>query len=51
VIDTLKGYSYEKRLRSNEKLMFVDKTKSLVKSKSILLILKEHNEDNVITIE
>ena len=41
---TLVGHSYVGRLIVDEKAMVVDKTKSLVKPRNILLTMKEHNE-------
>jgi len=50
VVETLVGHPYAGRLTRDEKTMFTDMTKSMVKPKSILLTLKEHNEKNVTTI-
>jgi len=49
VVETLVNYPYVGRLTRNEKTMFIDMTKSMVKLKNILLTLKEHNDKNVTT--
>lgn len=48
---TLIGHPYASRLNPNEQSLFVSMTKSQVKPTSILLTLKENNEDNVTTTE
>jgi len=48
--DTLVGHPYAGRLTDEEKTMLVDMTKSAVKPRNSLLTLKEHNENNVMTI-
>jgi len=49
--NTLVGHPYAGRLRPDEHALVVDMTKSRVKSKNILLTLKEKNEDNVTTVK
>ena len=49
--DTLVGHSYVGTLKANEHSMFVDMTKSMVKSDNVLRTLKENNEDNMTTIK
>ena len=44
VAKTLVIHPYVDQLTTNEKTMFVDMTKSMVKPKNILLTLKEYNE-------
>jgi len=51
LIDILVGHPYDGRLKPNEHFMHVDMTKNLVKLISILLTLKENNEDNVIVMK
>ena len=50
VVEILVDHPYVGRLMNYEKTMLVDMSKSMVKSKNILLKLKEHNEKNVTTI-
>ena len=50
VVEILVEHPYVGRLMNYEKTMLVDMSKSMVKSKNILLKLKEHNEKNVTTI-
>ena len=49
--ETLVGHPYAGRLSVEEKLLLDDMTKNLVKPRSILLTLKDHNEDNCTTIK
>ena len=44
---SLEGHPYADLLNENKKSMLSDMTKSMMKSKNILLTLKEHNEKNV----
>jgi len=46
----LVGHPYAGRLTGKEKSILVNMTKSSMKPKIILLIMKEHNEKNVTTI-
>jgi len=46
---SLVGHPYASRLTKDEKIIIVDMTKSMVKPRNILLMLKEHN-DNSYTI-
>ena len=48
---TLKGRPYPRRLKPIEKTVVADMTKNNVKPGSILLALKEHDPDNVSTIQ
>jgi len=51
LVDTLVNHPYVGRLKLNEYFMFVDLTKSLVKSTNILVTLKENDIRNVTTIK
>jgi len=44
------SHPYTGRLTNDEKSMFVDMTKTSVKSRNILLTLKKHKEKNVTSI-
>jgi len=51
LIKSLVGHPYVGRLTKDEKIIIVDMTKSIMKSKNILLTLKEYNTNNYITIK
>ena len=48
---SLVGHPYAGRLTSDEKIIIVDMTKSMVKPRNILLTLKEHNANSYTTIK
>ena len=48
---SLVGHSYVGRLTKDEKTIIVDMTKSMVKLRNILLMLKEHNANSCRTIK
>ena len=48
---SLVGDPYVSQLTKDEKIIVVDMTKSMVKSRDILLTLKEHNANSYITIK
>ncbi|KAL5176803.1 Protein FAR1-RELATED SEQUENCE 5 [Glycine soja] len=48
---SLVGHPYVGRLTKDEKIIIADMTKSMVKSKNILLTLKEHNVNSCTTIK
>ncbi|KAL5142025.1 Protein FAR1-RELATED SEQUENCE 6 [Glycine soja] len=48
---SLVGHPYDGRLTKEEKKIIADMTKSMVKSKNILLTLKEHNADSCTMIK
>ena len=48
---SLVGHPYAGRLTSDEKIIIVDMTKSMVKPRNILLTLKEHNVNTYTTIK
>ena len=48
---SLVGHPYAGRLTKAEKTLIVDMTKSMVKSRNILLTLKEHNVNSCTTIK
>ncbi|KAL5141576.1 Protein FAR1-RELATED SEQUENCE 5 [Glycine soja] len=45
------GHPYASRLTKNEKIVVVDMMKSMMKSRNILLMLKEHNDNSYTTIK
>jgi len=49
--ETLVGHPYARRLSVEENAMVKDMTKTSVKPKNILLIMKERNKKNVMTIK
>ena len=51
LVKSLVGHSYAGRLTKAEKTLIVDMTKSMVKSRNILLTLKEHNVNSCTTIK
>ncbi|KAJ1391958.1 MULE transposase domain [Sesbania bispinosa] len=51
VAESLEGHPYARRLTVEEKLLLEDMTKNMVKPRSILLTLKDHNVHNVTTIK
>ncbi|KAJ1400893.1 hypothetical protein SESBI_29192 [Sesbania bispinosa] len=51
VAENLEGYPYAGRLTVEEKSLLEDMTKNMVKPRSILLTLKDHNVHNVTTIK
>ena len=51
LVKSLVGNSYVGRLTMDEKIIIDDMTKSMVKSRNILLTLKEHNTNSYITIK
>ncbi|KAJ1431381.1 hypothetical protein SESBI_07236 [Sesbania bispinosa] len=51
VAENLEGHPYVGRLSVEEKSLLEDMTKNMVKPRSILLTLKDHNEHNVTTIK
>ncbi|KAJ1399951.1 MULE transposase domain [Sesbania bispinosa] len=51
VAEALGGYAYVNRLSGEEKSLIGDMTKNSVKPKSILMALKDHDEQNVHTIK
>ncbi|KAL5184907.1 hypothetical protein HKD37_17G048525 [Glycine soja] len=51
LVKSLVGNSYVGRLKMDEKIIIDDMTKSMVKSRNILLTLKEHNTNSYITIK
>ncbi|KAH1245920.1 hypothetical protein GmHk_06G016124 [Glycine max] len=48
---SLVGHPYVGRLTKDEKIIVADMTKSMVKPRNILLMLKEHNANSYTTIE
>jgi len=48
---SLVGHLYVGRLTKDEKIIITDMTKSMVKSRNILLTLKEHNANSCTTIK
>ena len=48
---SLVGHSYVGRLTKDEKIIIADMTKSMVKPRNILLMLKEHNVNSYTTIK
>ena len=51
LVKLLVGHPYVGRLIKDEKTIIVDMTKSMVKSRNILLMLKEHNANSCTTIK
>ena len=51
LVKSLVGHPYARRLIKDEKTIIVDMTKSMVKSRNILLMLKEHNANSCTTIK
>ena len=51
LIKSLVGQPYARRLTKDEKTIIVDMTKSMVKPRNILLMLKEHNVNSCTTIK
>jgi len=49
--NTLVGHPYAGRFTYSEKSMLMDMTDNVVKSKNILLTMKDYNEKNVTTIK
>ena len=49
--ESLVGHPYAGRLSKAEKTLIADMTKSIVKPRSILLILKEHNVNSCTAIK
>ena len=48
---SLVGHPYVRRLTKDENNIIADMTKSMVKPKNILLMLKEHKVNNCLTIK
>ena len=48
---SLVGHPYVGQLTKDEKIFVADMTKSMVKPRNILLMLKEHNVNSYITIK
>ena len=48
---SLVGHPYAGRLTKDEKIVVADMTKSMVKPRNILLMLKEHNDNSYTTIK
>ena len=48
---SLVGHPYAGRLTKEEKIVVADMTKSMVTSRNILLMLKEHDDNNYKTIK
>jgi len=51
MVKSLVGHPYASQLTKDEKMIIVDITKSMVKSRNILLMLKEHNANSYTTIK
>ena len=51
LVKLLVGHPYVGRLIKDEKTIIVDMTKSMVKSRNILLMLKEHNVNSCTTMK
>ena len=49
--NSLVGHPYAGRLTKDEKIVVADMTKSMVKPRNILLMLKEHNDNSYTTIK